>query len=343
MSESMVFKDPKPLDDSYIPDVLKAREAHVREVATALHSYLSGGSPLHVLLFGRPGTGKTALARQVLAQVEEGGKAKTAYVNCWELKTLYGVAESLRVQLRVMFAERSETSHKLDRIRKVLGTHRLVLVLDEFDRAVPKERDDILYQFLQWGNVTLICAANSREFLMDLDQRVLSRFTPVHVECAPYLPDDVFQILVERAAASLKEGSYDHAILRSLSITAEGDARLAIGTLRRAAQLAEANRSLSIQMTEIARALGEMKLVRRKYHLDRLTSHHRVIVEVIEREPGIASQALWEAYQVECERQCRTPVALRTFTSYVARLVQLKLIRSEPRPGDGTARVFFTV
>lgn len=145
---------------------------------------------------------------------------------------------------------------------------------------------------------------------------------------------------MERAAASLKEGSYDHALLRSMSITIEGDAGLAIGTLRRAAQLAEVNRSLSIQTTEIARAFGEMKLVRRKYHMNRLTSHHRVIVEVTEREPGIASQSLWEAYQVECERQSRTRVALRMFTSYAGRLVQLKLIRSEPKPGDGTARVF---
>lgn len=89
-----------------------------------------------------------------------------------------------------------------------------------------------------------------------------------------------------------------------------------------------------------ARAFGEMKLVKRKYQLDRLTPHHRVIVDLIEREPGITSQALWEAYQVECEKDRRSPVALRTFTIYVARLIQLKLIRSEPKPGDGTARVF---
>jgi len=33
-------------------------------------------------------------------------------------------------------------------------------------------------------------------------------------------------------------------------------------------------------------------------------------------------------------------VALRTFISYVERLIQLKLIKPEPKPGDGTARVF---
>jgi hypothetical protein len=66
-----------------------------------------------------------------------------------------------------------------------------------------------------------------------------------------------------------------------------------------------------------------------------------VRVGIIEREPGISTQALWETYQVECEREQKTPVALRTFTSYVARLIQLRLIRSEPKPGDGNARVFY--
>lgn len=37
------------------------------------------------------------------------------------------------------------------------------------------------------------------------------------------------------------------------------------------------------------------------------------------------------------------PVALRTFTSYVERLIQLKLLRSEPKPENGTARVFYFI
>lgn len=111
--------------------------------------------------------------------------------------------------------------------------------------------------------------------------------------------------------------------------------------LRRAVQLADAARSSALQVTEVAKAFGDIKIVRRKYLLDRLTPHHRIIVELIERQPGIDSVALWQEYQVECEKLSRSPVMLRTFQSYVARLAQLKLIRSEPRTGDGTARVFY--
>jgi|GEM_PF-4233824 len=56
---------------------------------------------------------------------------------------------------------------------------------------------------------------------------------------------------------------------------------------------------------------------------------------------GTHSQALREAYEFACSERDFGPVAPRTFTSYVERLIQLKLIRSEPKPEDGTARVFF--
>ncbi len=74
-----------------------------------------------------------------------------------------------------------------------------------------------------------------------------------------------------------------------ISITCEGDARLAINTLRRAAQIAEAVRSPRIQESEIAWAFGEMRLVRRKYQLDQLGPHHRIIFNLVEREEGISS------------------------------------------------------
>jgi cell division control protein 6 len=341
MEPSLVFIDAKALEETFLPDSLIGREKHLHDVLTPLRSFVLRGSPIHLLLHGRPGTGKTAIARQALRQLADEPRARTAYVNCWESPTLYAVADSLRVQLRVMFAERSETMHKLERIKKVLGEHRLVLVLDEIDRAIPKERNNMLYHFLQWGNVGLVCVATSRDFLLDLDQRVLSRFVPIHVECRPYLPDDIFRILKQRASVALREGSYDHALLRMISTDAEGDARLAINVLRRAAQLAEQSRSPQIQVSEVARAFGDMKLVRRKYYLDRLSPHHRLIVQVIEAEPGISSPRLWEEYQVRCDSEGRLPVALRTFRSYVERLIQLKLIRWEPKPGDGTARIFF--
>ena len=67
-------------------------------------------------------------------------------------------------------------------------------------------------------------------------------------------------------------------------------------------------------------------------------------------DPGIASDSMnvsktsgrrdFGRYQIGCEKECRTPVALRTFNSYVARLIRMKLIRTGSRPDDGTVKAF---
>lgn len=79
----------------------------------------------------------------------------------------------------------------------------------------------------------------------------------------------------------------DDTLLQASAANAEGDAKLATNTLRRIEQLAEATRSPRIDKVEIAQVFVEMKLVKLKYHVDRLTSHHRIIVDLIEREQGI--------------------------------------------------------
>ena len=87
------------------------------------------------------------------------------------------------------------------------------------------------------------------------------------------------------------------------------------------------------------------KLVRkaRLTRLNKLTPDHQIIVKVIKRQSKITSEALWKAYQVECQRESRTPVSLQTFTNYVGRLIQLKLIHGSPKSKNPNIRIFTMV
>ncbi|MEK7830700.1 MAG: hypothetical protein AAB401_06405, partial [Acidobacteriota bacterium] len=63
--------------------------------------------------------------------------------------------------------------------------------------------------------------------------------------------------LCDRASSALRPETYDQGLLRAISITCDGDARLAISTLRRAAQTAEAARTPKLDMLAVTRAEGE--------------------------------------------------------------------------------------
>ena len=62
MAPDLVIANHEPLDEGFVPDSLTARESQINEVTNSLRSFLVGGSPLHVLLHGKPVTGKTAIS-----------------------------------------------------------------------------------------------------------------------------------------------------------------------------------------------------------------------------------------------------------------------------------------
>ena len=65
------------------------------------------------------------------------------------------------------------------------------------------------------------------------------------------------------------------------------------------------------------------------YQLKRLTQHHTLLYRIVMDHPGIISAKLFKTYLKECQSKNWRPVAERTFSLYMKRMTELKLLKSE--------------
>jgi Cdc6-like AAA superfamily ATPase len=79
----------------------------------------------------------------------------------------------------------------------------------------------------------------------------------------------------------------------------------------------------------IDKAWDSIKELKKKYLLEGLSWHHRVIHGIIKEQPGISSGNLRDVYLKLCNQGGKKPIAMRTLSAYLARLIEMKLIASE--------------
>ena len=335
-----IVVNPDVLTDDYIPSRLPSREPQLRELVFCIKPALRGHKPMHAWVYGQPGTGKTATCRYLARQLEQDTAITTVYINCWENNTYFAVLDKIVRELRILGAERLTTSFKFERLVKFIGDKPYIFILDEIDQPTPKERNSILYNLTRIGNVGIIAICNARTVLASLDDRVRSRLNAEQIEFQPYQADDLLYILEQRARLALAPGTWRKEELSYAAELAEGDARVAIQTLKNAAYIAEKEFAKRIEAKHIREGWQAARDIKKEYMLNKLTSHHRMLYEIIKSKPGIKSGELWNAYLQECEEEHIRPIAERTFSLYMHKLIETGLVKAERAMVRGKVRIF---
>lgn len=253
-----LFQSREALSTEYIPDKLPFRESQIKQVAEILAPALHGSKPSNLLLYGKTGTGKTAVARLVVEKLHAQRASKnivTCYVNSriasTEYRTLAKIAESLPLHedQRIPGTGLS-IGTVLDRIFqaiKVADVH-FILVLDEIDYLVNAYGDDILYQLTRAGEhvdpgfFTIVGISNDLKFKDELDPRVLSSLGEEELVFPPYTTEELHAILTARAKIAFRPGVVPAAVINlcaALAGSEHGDARRAVDLLRVAGEIAE--------------------------------------------------------------------------------------------------------
>ncbi len=192
-------------------------QAHIVGPGHALRRAIESDTVPSMILWGPPGTGKTTLA-EIIAKATDSNFVALSAVSA-------GVAD-----LRAVVADA--------RIARTVGK-RTVLFIDEIHRFNKSQQDAVL-PFVEDGTITLI-GATTENPSFEVNSALLSR-SRVFVLHA--LSDDDIATLLHRAIADRERGLGDRNVeiaddaLEALVGLANGDARIALGTLEFAASAA---------------------------------------------------------------------------------------------------------
>lgn len=337
-----LVRETGPLTEDYLPSSLPGRESQYKEVGEYIVSMFKKAKLPNIWLHGPPGTGKTTVIRKALGQMEVQG-IRTAYVNCWSSRTFCSVLEDIFVELRALVGDRREASFKFDRLLRIAREKPLIVVLDEVDQMYLKDRNTALYNFSRLDHSGLICLGQTRQSFFALDQRVISRVNPLFIEFSPYEVEILVEILKIRASESLEPESWCIKDLDIIARASQGDARIAVQALRTAAYLAEKSGSPQIRPDDIAEGVQKCQGLKRKYALNALSEHHRLLYLLVKTAGSINSRDLWKKYLEQAHARKLSPMARRTYNYYKKYLITQRFLEETQGRGRRNSRLLKVV
>ena len=357
MKPQRLFKNRDALSPHYIPEELPFREEEIRALSTKLAPVLSGRKPENIFIYGKTGTGKTAVVKRVLSQLNEYAEKRNLpvrglYVNGRIHDTEYKVIMKLS---RLWDPEKDymgySTSAIYDRIMERIDGEgmRLVVAVDEIDMV--KDTANLIYRLnrsndeLEKGSLSIIGISNNPSFKDKLDQRVRSTLCEVEMVFPPYDAQQLSVILEKRAQEAFQEGTITpEAISAAAALAAKhsGDARYALQLLLRAGDIAEEEGADRITAAHVmdARQKVEEDIVYEM--ISTLPDQQKLVLlalaTMISRGAGITSLtggkvvtsgALYSYYKKVAEEYGMNPVSDRWFRDYLNELDTYGIISLE--------------
>jgi cell division control protein 6 len=271
-----------------MPEILPHREKEINDLAAILVPALRGETPSNVFIYGKTGTGKTAVAKfvgkELLKKGEETNRnVNFIYINCEVVDTQYRLLQNIANHFINEWNDHIPftgwpTDEVYSKVKSMMDKEKCVavIVLDEIDKL---KGDEALYSLsrinteLENARVSVIGISNDLKFTEFLDPRVKSSLGEENMIFYPYNAEQLQDILRDRVEKALKPGRIEEDVIplcAALSAQEHGDARRALDLLRVAAEIAERNKAPKITRHYV-------KMAQNKIEIDRIIEVARTL------------------------------------------------------------------